>query len=342
MAQKTDSGNEGNSAAEVTEDGVDRRGFLKCMLWAGAGVVWTVQGGILSSSRLGAAYAYSDKPRSASDLHFVQISDSHIGFKKPANTDVTGTLIETVARINALPHAPEFFIHTGDISHLAKPDQFDTATEILKGVKAPGFYVPGEHDVEADTGNPYQDRHGKGTLGDGWYSFDQKGVHFVGLVNVVNFKAGGLGALGQPQIDWLKQDLRGLTSSTPLVVFAHIPLWTVYPDWGWGTADSEQALSLMRRFGSVTVLNGHIHQALQKIEGNITFHTATSTAFPQPAPGKAAGPGPLVVPADRLKSLLGLTQVTYVENRGTLALVDQRLGAAPPTVAETPKTTSAE
>jgi 3',5'-cyclic AMP phosphodiesterase CpdA len=265
-------------------------------------------------------------PVPTGELSFVQISDSHIGFNKAANPDVVATLEVAIARINALPAPPSFVIHTGDLTQLSKPDEFDTLGQVLKGIRTNQiFYVPGEHDVLDDSGHAYLDRFGKGTQGEGWYSFDQKGVHFVGLVNVVNLKAGGLGTLGAGQLEWLERDLERLSSSTPVIVFAHIPLWTVYPEWGWGTEDSERALSYLRRFGSVTVLNGHIHQTMQKVEGNITFHTAMSSAFPQPQPGAAPGPGPLKVPADKLRSLLGVTDVNYRRGNRTLAIVDAPL-----------------
>jgi 3',5'-cyclic AMP phosphodiesterase CpdA len=223
----------------------------------------------------------------------VQISDSHIGFHKPANPDVAATFRETIARINALPQAPDFILHTGDLTQLSEAKEFDDLQQMLTACKTKQvFFVPGEHDVLSDNGAQYLERFGKGTHGSGWFSFDSKGVHFVGLVNVTTVKEGGLGVLGEEQLAWLQSDLRGLAKSTPIVVFAHIPLWTIYPEWGWGTDDSARALELLRSFGSVTVLNGHIHQTMQKIEGNITFHTARSTAFPQPAPGTAAKAGP--------------------------------------------------
>jgi 3',5'-cyclic AMP phosphodiesterase CpdA len=308
---------------DSTGDGIDRRGFLECMAWAGTGLIWTVGGGILSGSLMGKAQAASP----LGGFSFVQISDSHIGFSKEPNKDVTATLQEAINRINALPQRPAFVLHTGDLTHLAKPDEFDTVAQVLQGVKAgETFYVPGEHDVFTDDGKLYLERHGKGTRGSGWQSFDYQGVHFIGLVNVLNLKAGGLGVLGNEQLDWLKDDVARLTNSTPIVVFAHVPLWTVYPKWGWGTEDSEQALALLKRFGSVTVLNGHIHQILQKVEGNVTFHTARSTAFPQPEPGKAESPGPIKdVPADKLRSVLGITSVSYVERSGSLAIVDSTL-----------------
>lgn len=301
---------EGKSS-EKNNDGIDRKEFLKCMAWAGTGVLWMMSGGILKS------FGMSDMidkntgkiknglllPKS--DFSFVQISDSHIGFSKPANTDVIGTLQAAISKINNMPTAPSFVLHTGDLTHLAQADEFDTLEQSLKSVKTEKiFYVPGEHDV-TDNGKLYLERYGKGTQGDGWYSFDSNGAHFIGLVNVTNHVDGGLGNIGNEQLKWLENDVKGLSSSTPIVVFAHIPLWTIYPQWGWGTDDSAQALSYLKRFGSVTVLNGHIHQNIQKVEGNMTFHTACSTAFPQPAPGAATSAGPMKVPAEKLRSYLG-------------------------------------
>jgi 3',5'-cyclic-AMP phosphodiesterase len=307
------------------DDGVDRRGFLKCMAWAGTGVLWTMSGGILRSQTLN-HLSNAEKMAAGADLSFVQISDSHIGFNNEANKDVAATLREAVSRINALPRTPSFMLHTGDLTHLAEAEEFDTLDQLLKGCKTKQvFYVPGEHDVLNDNGQQYRDRFGKSSKGQGWYSFDQKGVHFAGLVNVMNIKEGGLGVLGREQLEWLEDDLKGRSSSTPIVLFAHVPLWTIFPKWGWGTEDSEQALGYLKRFGSVTVLNGHIHQIIQKVEGNITFHTAMSTAFPQPEPGTAPKPGPMKVPAEKLRSVLGVTSVNYVEGKSTLAVVDSPL-----------------
>jgi len=308
------------------EDGIDRRGFLKCMAWAGTGTLCVMKGGVMSSFSM-SRLAELDPAAIAGELSFVQISDSHMGFNKPANPDVIGTLKAAIEKINALPVAPEFLLHTGDITHLAKPEEFDNVQQILKDAKVKeAFYVPGEHDVAGDEGKEYLARYGKGSKGAGWYSFDKGGVHFVGLVNVVDLKAGGLGTLGHEQLEWLEDDLKAKKASTPIVVFAHIPLWSVYPEWGWGTEDSSQALAYLKRFGSVTVLNGHIHQTMQKVEGNVTFHTAASTAFPQPAPGTAQSPGPMKVPAEQLKSVLGITSVNFVRGRKALAVVDTNLG----------------
>jgi Icc protein len=314
----------------INKDGIDRRGFLQCMAWAGTGVLYTMHGGILKSLPLpqGAIGGDHMKNMKGADFSFIQISDSHIGFSKEANPDVTATLQVAVERINASA-APDFLLHTGDISQLSKPSEFDTAEQVLKGAKAGKiFYVPGEHDVLTDDGQQYLDRFGKGTKGKGWYSFDHKGTHFIGLVNVVDLKAGGLGSLGSSQLGWLADDVKALKSSTPIVVFAHIPLWAIYPEWGWGTDDSEQALGYLKRFGSVSVLNGHIHQIMQKVEGNITFHTALSTAFPQPAPGTASSPGPMKVPADQLRNVLGISHVNFVQGNHSLAIVDSPLSQA--------------
>jgi 3',5'-cyclic AMP phosphodiesterase CpdA len=306
------------------EDGINRRHALECMIWAGTGVLWTIAGGVPKSmSLLGDAQAAET---SASALTFLQISDSHVGFDKPANPNALGTLQEAIDKIGALPTRPSFMIHTGDITHLSRAAEFDNADQVIGKAKLDVHYVPGEHDViDEDRGRAYLDRYGKNAKGAGWYSFDQAGVHFIGLVNVLDLKAGGLGNLGDEQLAWLEDDVRGKSSSTPIVVFAHVPLWLVYDKWGWGTDDGARALGLLKRFGSVTVLNGHIHQIVQKVEGNMTFHTARSTAFPQPEPGTAPSPGPMIVPADKLRTMLGLSNVTIASGQRPLAIVDSTL-----------------
>jgi 3',5'-cyclic AMP phosphodiesterase CpdA len=306
---------------ETRGDGPSRRKILECMTWAGTGVLWTVVGGVpRSAGIIDTALAQSVK-----GLSFLQISDSHVGFDKPANPNAIGTLEEAIGKIKTLPTRPAFMIHTGDITHLSKPSEFDDADRIISQSRLDVHYVPGEHDFLDEDAKLYHDRYGRGTKGAGWHSFDANGVHFIGLVNVVNLKAGGLGNLGDDQLAWLEADLKGRSASTPIVVFAHIPLWTVYPEWGWGTEDSARALDHLKRFGSVTVLNGHIHQIMQKIEGNVTFHTAMSTAFPQPAPGTAPSPGPMKVADDKLRSLLGTTDVTFRRGQQRLAVVDTPL-----------------
>jgi 3',5'-cyclic AMP phosphodiesterase CpdA len=304
-------------------DGINRRKVLECMTWAGTGVLWTVAGGVPRSLGIvGEAHAQSVAP-----LSFLQISDSHVGFDKPANPNALGTLEEAIVKVKALPTKPAFMIHTGDITHLSKPKEFDDADRIISQSRLDVHYVPGEHDVIDDERKLYMERYGRGAKGAGWYSFDANGVHFIALVNVVDLKAGGLGNLGNDQLAWLENDLKGRSASTPIVVFAHIPLWVVYPEWGWGTDDGARALDFLKRFGSVTVLNGHIHQVMQKVEGNVAFHTARSTAFPQPAPGSAPSPGPMKVEDNRLRSVLGIASVTFAPGQQRLAIVDTPLQA---------------
>ena len=300
---------------------MERRRFMQCLAWAGTGLVWAARGGVLSATTLDTAAA------AGADFTFGQISDTHVGFGGEANRDSMGTLRDSIAGLNALPTRPSFVLHTGDLSHGQKPGAFATLAEELKAVKTEKmFFIPGEHDVAIDGGKEYLSRYGAGTYESlGYQSFDYHGVHFVGLVNVLSYKPGVGGALGDEQLAWLRKDLEAQSPSTPIVVFAHVPLWAVYPSWGWTTADGEQAIGMVRRFGSVTVLNGHIHQVLQKVEGNVTFHSARSTAFPQPAPGAAPNPGPMKVEAGELRRLLGVRQVQYTEGMKPLAIVERPL-----------------
>ena len=324
-----------NDGQHGKKDGHSRRKVLECMTWAGTGVLWTITGGVPHSLGLVDQAMAQD----AGGLTFLQISDSHMGFAKPVNPNVKGTLEEAIGRIKTMPAKPSFMIHTGDITHLSKESEFDDAEQIISQAGLDVHYVPGEHDILDPEVRLYRERYGRSAKGAGWYSFDANGVHFMGLVNVadgvrfmsrVNIdnpggKAGGLGILGDEQLQWIENDLKDRSASTPIVVFAHIPLWSVYPTWGWGTEDSARALSYMKRFGSVTVLNGHIHQVMQKVEGNVTFHTALSTAFPQPAPGTAPSPGPLKVPADKLRTMLGAASVTFKQGEQRLAIIDAPL-----------------
>ena len=307
--------------SEVIQDG-ERRKLLKCMAMAGAGVLWTMKGGVLSAKTLDGVVAAAD-----SDFSFVQISDSHVGFHQAANPDVLATLGQAIGKVNALPVSPAFVLHTGDVSHLSKPEQFDAAQQAFKTIKTGNmFFTPGEHDTIGDNGAEFFKRFGGGVNGKGYYSFDYKGTHCVGLVNVLDFKqGGGMTTLGAEQLEWVEDDLKKLSSSTPIVVFAHIPLWTVYEPWGWGTSDAPALYSYLKRFGSVTVLNGHIHQIQQKVEGNMTFYTARGTAYPQPQPGAAPSPGPLTVPAGQLGSYLGIREVHHVAVKGPLAVTDTSL-----------------
>jgi len=302
-----------------------RRTALKCLAYGGAGTLFALSGGVFTAIDLAAAAADNTLPRRGKPL-FVQVSDTHIGFNKEANPDVAGTLRQTIDLVNGMPEQPALIIHTGDITHLSKPAEFDLAQQLLGTLRTSELHtVPGEHDTSDATVSEYFSRFGKPSGNKGYYSFDHSGVHFIGLVNVLQFKPGGLGTLGADQLAWVQADLKGRSGSTPIVVFAHMPLWTIYEPWGWGTGDAGELLEPLRRFGSVTVLNGHIHQIVQKTEGHMTFHTARSTSYPQPAPGIGAGPGPLTVPSDELRSRLGISSVRVAAHPKGLALDDTTL-----------------
>jgi Predicted phosphohydrolases len=303
-----------------------RRNALKCLAYGGAGTLFTVAGGIFTPIDLAMAAPEGKGSAVTGKPLFLQISDTHIGFSKDANPDVAGTLEQTIDLVNAMPERPALVIHTGDITHLSKASEFDRAQQMFARLRTGEMHTtPGEHDTLDANAGEYFSRFGRASNNKGYYSFDHSGVHFVALVNVLDFKDGGLGTLGNEQIAWLAADLKARSASTPIVVFAHMPLWTIHEPWGWGTGDADQALAMLRRFGSVTVLNGHIHQIVQKVEGNVTFHTARSTAYPQPAVGQAAGPGPLKVPAEQLRKMLGVTTVSIATPRGPLTLTDSTI-----------------
>jgi 3',5'-cyclic AMP phosphodiesterase CpdA len=308
-------------SAEHDPEGMTRRQLIRHSAWFGAAVVLTVAGGEVISHVAGSAGAAQPaKPA----LRFAQISDSHIGFKGPANTNVTDTFNHAIGQINGLDYTPDFVIHTGDLTHLATPDQFDQIKHMLGELNTPHvFTVPGEHDSTDDAGQKYRQAFGAGTRGDGWYSFDIAGVHIIGLVNTLNMQK--LGHLGADQLEFVEKDVAGLSSDTPIIVFSHIPLFAMYPDWGWGTDDATQALSYLKRFSSVTCLNGHVHQLFSKTEGNVTFYSATTTAYPLPAPGQGPAPKPVTLPAGKLRDALGIREVSYTKGQQSLALKDQKL-----------------
>jgi 3',5'-cyclic AMP phosphodiesterase CpdA len=303
-----------------------RRDALRCLAFGSAGTLFMLSGGVLTPVEVAAA-AQPDSQAAAGKPLFVQLSDTHIGFHKDANPDVNGTLLRAIDLVNAMPAQPAFIIHTGDITHLSKPAEFDTAAQLLGRLKARELHtVPGEHDVADPEVKEYFARFGRASNNRGYYSFDHAGVHFIALVNVLQARDGGAGYLGDEQLAWVRNDLKRRSSSTPLVVFAHMPLWNVYEAWGWRTSDSDPLFAELRRFGSVSVLNGHIHQIVQKVEGNVTFHTARSTAYPQPPPGEGAGPGPLKVTADELAHRIGVTSVSLQRHPRALLASDLELG----------------
>jgi 3',5'-cyclic-AMP phosphodiesterase len=305
-------------------DNPGRRQAMACLGWIGTGMLWTVVGGVPQT--VGAIESAEAAAVSPAGFTFLQMSDNHIGFKAGPYHDVAGTLQEAITIVKSLPKRPALMLHTGDISNTSKLEEFDTSDQINATLGIPIHHVPGEHDFLDPGKKRYLERYGKGTLGDGWYSFDDHGVHFVALSNVLHTAPDGQWLLGADQINWLAKDLAGVSSSTPIVVFAHVPLWTIYAPWGWGTADAPAAMALLRRFGSVTILNGHIHQIVQKVEGDLQFHTARSTAFPQPVPGTAKFPGPMLkIPAGDVGRYLGITTASARRTSSSLALLDRTL-----------------
>ena len=278
-----------------------RRGsFFEHVAWTGAGIAYALGTGGLLTGR-----AVADASGQAA---FVQISDSHIGFHQAANPDVSATLKSAIDAINALPAPPAFVIHTGDITHLSTAQQFDDAKMLLAQLKVPVIALPGEHDVIGNDFKPYLSNFKiPGAREGGWASWDQNGIHYVVLLNVFNFEKMGL--MGEDQLAWLERDLKAVPRATPVVAFTHVPLYALYPDWGWTTEDGSKALALLARFDHVTVLSGHIHQVITHQEGNIRFATASATGFPQPKPGTAAKPGPVTLPHDELLHALGYRTV---------------------------------
>ena len=301
---------------------MSRRQLIRHTAWFGAAVGFAVVGGEVISQVAGAATSKHAQGRPT--LRFAQVSDSHLGFSGPANPNVVDTFGHAIDCINNLGYTPDFVIHTGDITHLASPDQFDQAKQMMTGLKTPHvFTVPGEHDSVDDAGQKYRSAFGAGSSGDGWYSFDIAGVHVIALVNTLNLKK--LGHLGVEQLEFVEKDVARLSSDTPIIVISHIPLFAMYPDWGWGTDDAAQALGYLRRFASVTCLNGHVHQLFSKTEGNVTFYSGTTTAYPLPHPGDGPAPKPVTLPAGKLRDALGVREVSYTSGQSALALKERTL-----------------
>ena len=301
---------------------MSRRQLIRHTAWFGAAVGFAVAGGEVISHVAGAAAAEHTHARPA--LRFAQVSDSHIGFTGAPNPDVAGTFSHAIDQVNNLGYTPDFVIHTGDLTHLSSPEQFDQVKQMMGAIKTPHvFTVPGEHDSVDDAGQKYRKAFGAGSVGDGWYSFDTAGVHVIALVNTLNLRK--LGHLGVEQLEFVEKDVARLSSDTPIVVFSHIPLFAMYPNWGWGTDDATQALSYLRRFSSVTCLNGHVHQLFSKTEGNVTFYSGTTTAYPLPHPGDGPAPKPVTLPAGKLRDALGIREVSYTKGETALALKESTL-----------------
>jgi len=311
-----------NARASGDPRKMSRRQLIRHSAWFGAAVGFAVVGGEVISHAAGSAVAQHATSRPT--LRFAQVSDSHLGFTGAPNPNVTDTFGHAIDQINNLGYTPDFVIHTGDLTHLSTPEQFDQAKQMMGRLKTPHvFTVPGEHDSVDDAGQKYRSTFGSGTRGDGWYSFDTSGVHVIALVNTLNLKK--LGHLGTEQLEFVENDVASLSSDTPIIVISHIPLFAMYPDWGWGTDDAAQALSYLRRFASVTCINGHVHQLFSKTEGNVTFHSGTTTAYPLPHPGAAPAPKPVTLPAGKLRDALGIREVSYTKGQSTLALKETTL-----------------
>jgi 3',5'-cyclic AMP phosphodiesterase CpdA len=309
-------------SADRDPNAMTRRQLIRHSAWFGSAVVLTVVGGEVISHIAGSTPKVSTQSRPT--LRFVQISDSHIGFNGAANPNVADTFTQAINQVNSLGYTPDFVIHTGDLTHLSAPAQFDQVKQMLTGLHTPHvFTVPGEHDSVDDGGQKYRQTFGAGTRGDGWYSFDVAGVHVIAVVNTLNLQK--LGHLGTDQLEFIEKDVAGLSNDTPIIVFSHIPLFAMYPDWGWGTEDAAQALSYLKRFSSVTCLNGHVHQVFSKTEGNVTFYTGTTTAYPLPHPGDGPAPQPVKLPAGQLHNALGIREVSYTKGQQALALKEQKL-----------------
>jgi 3',5'-cyclic AMP phosphodiesterase CpdA len=300
---------------------ISRRRFLRHAAWAGAAVAVTVTGGVVTTELLKSG----QKVAPGADFSFVQVSDSHLGFTGAANLDVSATFQHALDKINAMPVAPDFVIHTGDLTHFTTHAQFDQVKQMMGGLRTGQVLtIPGEHDSTDDAGQKYRKVFGAGSAGLGWYSFDHKGVHFLSVVNTIGLQ--GLGHLGDEQLAFIRNDLAAQSSETPIVVFSHIPLFDMYAPWGWGTDDAPPVLALLKRFGSATCINGHVHQIVTKTEGNVTFHTAAPTAFPLPKPGEGPAPQPVVLAPDQLQAALGVRSVRHRQGAHRLAVTDDRLG----------------
>jgi 3',5'-cyclic-AMP phosphodiesterase len=292
-----------------------RKKFIEHVSWTGLGIVWAIgSNGLFTACKVGEQNS-SPTSSKASPLSFVQISDTHIGFKKPANEHVTDTLQKTIAAINALAVPPAFVVHTGDITHLSKPEEFDLAKQLMSQLKVPLFTLAGEHDTIGDRGTTYAEAFKQQDVKEGLQIWDRSGIHFLAVTNVLDFAASGKGVLGQAQLDLLAKDLAAQKQDTPIVIFSHLPLYDIYPQWGWATADSAKLLSLLSRFDSVTVLSGHIHQVVRHQEGNIQFHTAASTAFPLPAPGNGEHPTPVKLPETSLLKAIGFHSIDLIPSK---------------------------
>jgi 3',5'-cyclic AMP phosphodiesterase CpdA len=247
---------------------LDRRHFLQLAAFGGA---------VFSSALPGARSALA-----ADDFYFVQLSDVHWGFEGPENPDARGTLPKAIAAVNALAEPPDFIIFTGDLTHTTEDGRerrkrMGEFQQMARELKVRDVrYIPGEHDAALDQGKAFGEFFGAKN-----YVFDHKGVHFIVLDNVSDPAA----KLGDEQLAWLESDLKAQPQDARIVVFAHRPLFDLYPQWDWATRDGARAVELLQTRPNVVVFYGHIHQENHHMTGAIAHHSAKSLMFPLPAPG---------------------------------------------------------
>ena len=282
---------------------VDRRDFLR--LAGIAGVTFTA--GLFPGHRASA--------QAAGDFHFVQMSDTHWGFKGPPNPDAEHTLEKAVATVNALAQKPDFIFFTGNLTHTTEDGNERRARmkkfkEIVSGLSVKDVrFMPGEHDASLDKGEAFKE-----FFGDTHYTFDHKGVHFIALDNVSDPAA----KLGDEQLAWLADDLKKHKPDDRIVVFTHRPLFDLFPSWDWATADGAKAIDLLTPYQNVVVFYGHIHQEHHHMTGHIAHHAAKSLIFPLPAPGSQPKRVPL--PYDAEMKGLGEREITMAAKIGITEL----------------------
>jgi hypothetical protein len=260
------------------------------------------------------------------DFFFVQLSDTHWGFKGPPNPEAANTLRQAVAAVNALPHDPDFVVFTGDLTHTTDDDaerrrrlrEFQEIVSALRVRKR--YFMPGEHDASLDRGKAFEE-----TFGRMHYSFDHKGVHFAVLDNVSDPAA----AIGDAQVDWLRSDLKPLRADAPIVVFTHRPLFDLYPQWDWATKDGARAIDLLQQWKNVTVFYGHIHQEHHFTTGRIAHHAAQSLIFPLPPPGSQPKRAPVPWDPAHPGRGLGFRGVEADQARAAWRLTERSLERTP-------------
>jgi hypothetical protein len=281
-------------------------------------------GGVVFASGLAGARAdiLRKSGEAKDDFFFVQLSDTHWGFKGPPNPEAANTLKQAVQAVNALPIQPDFIVFTGDLTHTTDDEaernkRMREFKAIVADLKAPvRRYMPGEHDASLDQGKAFQEH-----FGPTHYSFDHKGIHFAVIDNVSDPGA----AIGDAQLDWLLADLKPLRPEAPIVIFTHRPLFDLAPQWDWATKDGSKAIDLLQHYKHVTVFYGHIHQEHHFKTGEIAHHAATSLIFPLPAPLSQPKRAPVPWDPAHPRRGLGFREITVDESRLVLTLKQDSL-----------------